>query len=217
MIICGTLCSLWTIGKITKTFRLHTAATIANEPTINPKSKFFSSNLVTPKLFDFICFNIPDSNSNAEFVFRVCGQENDIVEIKHGDLYVNNILRDTQFKLIQLYSISQREYEMIEYSTDIDKEMLFSRTRDSLTFALEKRFLRENKMEWNRKILSTDFIDDEISVKFSKNWNQDNFGPIKVPSNSYFVLGDNRYNALDSRYLGFIKKENVTSTVLWTK
>jgi hypothetical protein len=45
-------------------------------------------------------------------------------------------------------------------------------------------------------------------------WTPDNFGPIKIPTGCYFVLGDNRHNAMDSRYIGFVKKEDIKSVVL---
>ena len=43
---------------------------------------------------------------------------------------------------------------------------------------------------------------------------RDNFGPVTVPEGKYFVLGDNRNSAQDSRYLGFINKSDYLTTLL---
>ena len=37
----------------------------------------------------------------------------------------------------------------------------------------------------------------------------DNWGPIVVPAAHYFMMGDSRYNSKDSRYWGFVPRENV--------
>lgn len=39
----------------------------------------------------------------------------------------------------------------------------------------------------------------------------DNFGPVVVPENAFFMMGDNRDNSIDSRYpdMGFVPKENL--------
>ena len=38
---------------------------------------------------------------------------------------------------------------------------------------------------------------------------RDNWGPLVVPSDRYFVLGDNRDNSEDSRYWGFVERESI--------
>ena len=42
---------------------------------------------------------------------------------------------------------------------------------------------------------------------------RDNWGPLVVPENSYFVLGDLRDESLDSRYLGFVTASQIVGSV----
>lgn len=38
---------------------------------------------------------------------------------------------------------------------------------------------------------------------------RDNFGPVTVPEASYFVMGDNRDQSLDSRFWGYVREEKI--------
>jgi signal peptidase I len=40
-------------------------------------------------------------------------------------------------------------------------------------------------------------------------YQRDNFGPLLIPGDSYFVMGDNRDKSLDSRFWGIVKREAI--------
>ncbi|MCM3610101.1 signal peptidase I [Planococcus sp. MERTA32b] len=108
-----------------------------------------------------------------------------ISEIEHSDMIVFRVAEDRNY-LKRVIGIPGDVVEMTDdhlYINGIEKE--------------------EPYLEQNRK----------VAERFGYNQLTEDFPAVTVPAGYYFVLGDNRLNSVDSRMLGFIKKENVIGEV----
>jgi signal peptidase I len=74
----------------------------------------------------------------------------------------------------------------------------------------EKVEVIENKIYINGKLL-----DDTWGHFIKDHFGSDTFGPVVVPKDSLFVLGDNRDNSQDSRHWGFVNIEKVRGKALY--
>jgi signal peptidase I len=69
----------------------------------------------------------------------------------------------------------------------------------------DKQLYVNNVLQDEPYVIHTDFRD----VGFPR----DDYGPVVVPDNTLFVLGDNRDNSEDSRYWGFVPAGNIVGGV----
>ena len=80
--------------------------------------------------------------------------------------------------------------------------------------------IRDKQVYINEKKLQESYvIHNDPMIIPQKIRPRDNFGPITVPPNFIFVLGDNRDNSFDSRHWGFLDKRKVkgkASSVYWS-
>lgn len=74
---------------------------------------------------------------------------------------------------------------------------------DKIEIKNKEIFINDKKFEDSHGIFADNFILPQ------SNGPRDNYGPVTVPKNSIFVMGDNRDESLDSRFWGFVDLKDV--------
>lgn len=210
LVIFGAVVSLFIVGRFTNTLQYYSVPTFSNEPTIKNGSTFLASNLKTPKRMDFICYRstVPGYENETHF-HRVCGLPGDTIQIIGGDLFVNGINQDTALNLKKRYIIHRDLVAPLDLG---EFDVMPKGNSDSVIANLET-IIHKDLIKQARRYIE-EMEDPEIKKQYGQPWNLSNFGPYIVPANSYFVLGDNRFAAMDSRLSGPVKKENYLTTIL---
>lgn len=143
-----------------------------------------------PKHGDIIVFMFPKDES-IYYIKRVVGVPGDVVEIRNKVLYLNQkaVPRDL--------------------APGPQTEKIFKSLSDS----------RDSKYSQNSLDVYVEHLDqtDHLMMLDKTNFMVESHGPITVPPESLFVMGDNRDFSNDSRFWGFVPYRNVKgkAMVIW--
>jgi signal peptidase I len=203
----------WFIGRLTHTIDIYKASTTSNLPAFHPGNLIVATRFKSPDNNTFVCFKEPVEKS--VWVFRCIGKGGDVVEIKNADVYINGRLLYEPYTWNEYY-ISKEQLNTIRGYAEKYNYPLRSINDSLYVITFSKGELKTYHLNLKVVTASKGQQNPAIFKNFKKlNYNEDHLGPVKVPEGCYFLLGDNRHDASDSRYFGFIKQSDIVSTVLF--
>lgn len=209
------------ITHLTGALQLNIAANNYCRPGIREGTIIAISSLKKPARNQFISFyELPAEPAavKTKGVLRLAGMPGDTIEIRNGDLFVNNQPADRQLNLIKEYGISNqfadKAIKLLRYQT-MNRRLEYG--ADSIYLQLGRKELLKLENEHiaaarRSQPVHTNYA--AIAGMFKADWNNDHFGPYIVPAGHYFLLGDNRNDCRDSRHFGPLPAERLAGTVL---
>lgn len=201
---------IYFIAKILGVIQIFETPSIANLPSLKLEGWHYATNLKTVKRLDYICFNqINPDFEQSTWVQRVVGIEGDCIEMRNGVLFVNDKNIDDSIVTLHNFIVDINLLPRIQKELNLDVSSVVNMI-DSCMISVTKEQVQPYM---NVRTYHNDFQNEYLSDLFKPSWSVNNFGPIVVPKNMFFVLGNNRDNSIDSRHFGFIKKENVTGVL----
>lgn len=219
-VIGGGLIAILVAARITGAINVYRVASGANEPALEVSEQVFTTNFGKPKRYDFIAYystnNPNEPGKRTVWMHRLCGLPGDTIEIKKGILYVNGISKDDSINIKLLYTLPFDKYREVIDLFELNEDQISSNDSRKLTIAFlsnkQVKELRSKNIPCEREFMFNGA--EEVQRYFKKPWTIDDFGPIKVPANHYFVMGDNRYMSADSRFHGFVPEKDFHSVLI---
>jgi signal peptidase I len=115
-------------------------------------------------------------------------------------------------KLLPMGTIKRGDVLVFKYPVEPDRDFI----KRVIGLPGETLEVREKRVYINGKLLDEPYVHylepaatPSETIEVTSSDVRDRYGPVTVPLDQYFMMGDNRDNSADSRYWGFLRRDYV--------
>lgn len=167
-----------------------------------PFTKYWLTEFDGPKRGDTVVFTFPE-DEDVDFIKRVVGLPGDMVAMKGGVLSINGVeIHETD---VSVAGVDTRNKRLLDigsaHAADLPPQAEeFPNYRGYSGFQIQVESFHDKERH---------FIQRSRSLPVQSDFE------LTVPERSYFVLGDNRDQSMDSRFWGVVPRENLKGKAIF--
>ena len=214
----GVILFVFVALRVSGLLNVYNIPTTSMYPTLPANTFIFTSKYIKPKRGEIYCFYHELDNVRTVWVKRLAGVDGDTCEIKNGILYVNGIKELDNHKLAFPFL---KKYNNIVTRDNIQD--LYQKTNNGIypynyeyyVECIDKEIAKKEHLQPANNYADSTMDQKALFQNDSLKFTYGNYGPIIIPKGKYFMIGDNRYNALDSRFWGFVDEQDMKEGVLF--
>ena len=141
---------------------------------------------------------------------RICGLPGDTILIENGRLFVNGDDVDAGLALKHSYTVSRRSTIDLIVDGHLLEEEVTPWNGDTSFIIIADEIA--DRIPGAERILLNE-AEEPIVDEYAQPWSRDQFGPVVVPADHWFMMGDNRHASFDSRAIGCVPTSAFRGTV----
>lgn len=167
-----------------------------------PFTKYWLTEFSEPKRGDVVVFSYPE-DEDVDFIKRVVGLPGDKITIKDDVLYINGeAVKNQTLHIDKANPLNKRLLNFDTPSLAFNPPYVdeFPNYRGYSDFELKIEDLSVSSHHFIQRSKSNPYLRDTEMI---------------VPERSFFVMGDNRDQSMDSRFWGFVPRENMKGKAIF--
>ena len=183
---------------------------VATQAAVKSKWREYAESLIIAALIAFLvrsfvvqAFKIPSSSMEPTLLIGdhlLVNRLSYVVKVPFSDIV-----------LLHIKGPSRGDVVVFRYPEDRTKDFIkrvIAKEGDVVDIKDKVVYVNGQRADYPQAVFAEQTV---IPGQFSP---RDNLGPITVPKDSYFVMGDNRDRSLDSRFWGFVKYDDFVGKAL---